>query len=111
MYTATKQPGKFQANRSELLADVLNKIVQNGDQTDEIGDCDTTGHYARIEGKRFSYLLETDSNGFATYQIVPKSEIEMVWQSVLTNVMQLEEGEGEGEERERERRNNHENKT
>lgn len=90
MYTATKQPGRFEANRSSLLAEVLNNIVGNGFASDEIGDCETTGHYARIDGKRYSYLLETDSNGFICYQIVPKTEIENVWASVVKNVEQLQ---------------------
>ena len=92
MYTAIRFPGKYQADRSELLAKVLESMVNEGRSSDEVGDCETTGHYARIDGKRYSYLLETDNQGFVTYQIVRKYEIESVWEHVVKTVEELKGG-------------------
>lgn len=64
MYTAQRRPGKYEGNRSQLMARVVDNIVSNGCADEELGDVSWFGHYAMVIGRRYTFLVYTDSNGF-----------------------------------------------
>ena len=64
MHTSKPSPGKYEGNRSQLVARVIDNLVGNGFADAELGDVDTFGYYAMVVGKRNTYLLSQDSQGF-----------------------------------------------
>ena len=66
MYTINRHPGKFEGNASQLVAEVLHNVTLDGGYDRECGDVETTW-YALINGKRHSWIVAEDSQGFVTY--------------------------------------------
>jgi len=63
MYSLTKYPGKFESNRSQLMAEIVSNRVNEG-FGETVGEIDTFGFYAYVVGKRFAWILSEDSQGF-----------------------------------------------
>lgn len=83
MFTAKKNPGKYEGNSSQLVAQVLDNVIGNGFADEEIGSVDELNHYALIHGKRWSYIVETDNFGFVSYDIGKREEIEKKWEEIV----------------------------
>lgn len=65
-YTQKRYPGKFEGCYSQWLGEVLSNTMPN----DETGDVTETGLWiGLIRGKRKTYLVSEDSQGFVDYAI------------------------------------------
>ena len=64
MHTIKSQPGKFEGNTSQLLARVVYNVIGNGMADAELGESNGFGYYAMVTGKRYTFLLSEDSQGF-----------------------------------------------
>jgi hypothetical protein len=93
MYTQKRVPGKYEGNQSQLLAEVLDNVIGNGFADDEIGECDSMGHFALIHGKRHSYIVETDNFGFVSYVYGPKDKMVKKFEAIVAEYDDMEEGE------------------
>jgi len=77
MYTANPYPGKFEGNRSQLLA----QAVYNA-YADDVCSEEGFGHYALIKGKRYWYILHESDQGFVSVDYGPSSEMLLEWDKV-----------------------------
>jgi hypothetical protein len=93
MYTQKRNPGKYEGNKSQLLAQVLDNVIGNGFADEEIGECDSMGHFALVQGKRYSYIVETDNYGFVSYVYGTKKEMVERFEGIVKDYEELEEGE------------------
>ena len=101
-------PGKFEANENQTIAEKLEKITLNGFHDNELGDVENFGWYALILNfKEFnfqtigkSYIVNQDNYGFFTYtEFETENEAQKAW-SELEN--EYEQYESENEENENE---------
>jgi hypothetical protein len=63
MYALKTYPGKYEGNNSPLLAEVVNRRVNDG-FAETCGDVESVGFFAYVKGKRFHFILSEDSQGF-----------------------------------------------
>jgi hypothetical protein len=77
MYTANPRPGKFEGNRSQLLAKIIYNADANG--ADEVCSEEGFGHYALIKGSRNWYILYESEQGFVSVGYGPSSEMLPAW--------------------------------
>lgn len=69
-YTEKRHPGKFEGCYSQWLGEVLYNATLEGWQSDETGDVQETGLWVGlVKGKRKTYLVSEDSQGFVDYAI------------------------------------------
>ncbi|MGL5936215.1 MAG: hypothetical protein ACRCZI_11415 [Cetobacterium sp.] len=83
MYTTKLRPGKFEGNRSQLLAQVIYQASLDG-ANDELGDTDGFGFYALVQGKRYAFILCEDTQGFVSVQYGDKSKMMRMWAELET---------------------------
>lgn len=81
MYTLHPHPGKFEGNRSQLLSKVVYEWSRDG-MCELIGNSETFGYYAYIEGKRYHYILSEDSQGFVDVDWGSPGTMAKKWQII-----------------------------
>lgn len=83
MYSENGTPGKFEGNASTLPAQVLYDVLGDGMETEAFGTVNLGGYHALIEGKRYSFIVIEDSQGFFTVLDVGlPDEILALWESL-----------------------------
>jgi hypothetical protein len=79
-YTKQHHPGKFEGCYSEWLGEVLYEVTMLTGEDESLGEVDGFGWYALIHGKRWSWIVHEDSQGFFDYdQYKSKMEAVSVW--------------------------------
>jgi hypothetical protein len=64
MYTKATRPGKFEGNRSQMLAEAVYDASLNGPDR-EAGDVSELGWWAgMVVGKRYTFIITEDNDGF-----------------------------------------------
>lgn len=83
-------PGKFEMNRSPLMAELVYSASMNG-VIEQAGDVSAAGYACRLDGKRHSFIVEEDSGGFVYVQAFPLGDQAYfdTWEKL---VQSLEEG-------------------
>ena len=81
MYTKNGYPGKFQGNRSQLLAEVAYTASLDGCNR-ELGDVDGFGWYGYLHGNQYRYIIHEDSQGFVTVDHGSPVEMDKDWQRI-----------------------------
>ena len=86
MYTKyeNRQFGKYEANKSEWLAQILHEITLNDGHSDEVGDVNTYGWFALIKGKLHDYIVCEDNRGFFSYYIMDRDHI--LWDDLVDSL-------------------------
>ncbi len=74
MFTAKPMPGKFEGNRSQLLAQVVYNASLGGNLEWEAGDVDLGGWYGLVLGKQHDFLIELDNHGFVAVEVLKKAD-------------------------------------
>jgi hypothetical protein len=90
MYTAKPYPGKFEGNRSQLLAQVVYNADMDG--ANEVCSEEGFGHYALIKGKRYWYILHENEQGFVSVDYGPSSEMLPEWDKVQAAYSEFVQG-------------------
>lgn len=77
MYTSKPRPGKFEGNRSQALAQaVYDSTLSSAEwEYEEFGGGNSGAWAAIVLGRRISYLMDVDSNGFVQVWIFENHEI------------------------------------
>ena len=84
MYTINKDPGKYEGNRSEQIARVLNNICNDSGHSDEISFYDIiVDWYGLIKGRKYYFICHEDNDGFFTYDIYSISEGRSLWSGLV----------------------------
>ena len=95
MKTLSRHPGKFEACPSEFVARTLYEITMNGGHDEEAGDVESTGWYALIQGKRYGFIVEENSQGFFTYEVFPMASLAIAaFEKIAEDVNRLLDTEG-----------------
>ena len=69
MYTQNRRPGRFEGNRSQLLAEVAYKTSLEWFH-DCAGSITSWGvFYALLHGRRYSFIVEEDEQGFVSVTV------------------------------------------
>lgn len=82
MRTITPDLGKFEGNRSQMIARAVHNTVGNGGASCELGDVQDFGYYALVTGKRYTYILEENDQGFVHVAIFSHSEGLEKWEQI-----------------------------
>ena len=83
MYTRKPTMGKFQGNSSEMLAKAVYNASMDG-CCETLGDDDTIGFYAYVQGKRHDYILKENSQGFVYVEYGPPVEMKVKWAEIAS---------------------------
>lgn len=85
------KPGKFEMNRSPLMAELVYSASMHGVE-EQAGDVSIVGYACRIDGKKHSFIVEEDCAGFVYVQAFPLGDKAYfdTWEKL---VQSLEEGE------------------
>lgn len=78
MHSIAHHPGKFEANASPLLAETIYAKTCDG-WGESLGDTEGFGYYHYIEGKRYGFILNEDSQGFVYVDSYPKAQACKEW--------------------------------
>lgn len=81
MRTLTPYPGKFEGNESQLMAQAVYQASLDGTD-EELGDVDNFGWYGLVKGKRYSFILSEDSQGFVTVNYGTHAEMKAQWDKI-----------------------------
>lgn len=81
MHSIQHHPGKFEANPSQLLAETVYTKTCEG-WGESLGDCETFGYFSYIEGKRYGFILNEDSQGFVYVDSYPKAQAQAKWKAI-----------------------------
>ena len=81
MYSLQHHPGKFEANPSQLLAETVYAKTCDG-WGHSLGDSETFGYFHYVEGKRYGFILNEDSQGFVYVDTYPVAEAKERWQAL-----------------------------
>ena len=85
MYTKVNRPGKFEHNKSQMVAGILLDICNDGSHGDEIDFGELyTDWYGLIKGKRNYFIVHEDNNGFFSYDALPLEEGLSLWEGLLS---------------------------
>jgi hypothetical protein len=89
-------PGKFEGNEDQDVAEVLYDATMNGMQDEEVGDVSETGMWSGIfrgvevrdgelqDGFPGGYIVQEDEQGFFTYtEFDDDEELEKSWEWIL----------------------------
>lgn len=79
MYTEKRNPGKFEACESALMAEILSQCNMD----DEIGTVMEGEWYGLIRGKSYWFIVEEDSQGFVQYRAGKPQEIKHAWDEIV----------------------------
>ena len=84
MYTQQPHPGKFEGNRSQLVAQVVYNATP-----DEVCSEEGFGHYALVKGRKNWYILHESDQGFVDVEYGPSGEIMPAWDRIQSEYSQF----------------------
>jgi hypothetical protein len=104
------EPGKFEGNEDQDVAEILYDATMNGMQDEEVGDVSETGMWSGIfrgvevrdgelqDGFSGGYIVQEDEQGFFTYtEFEDDEELEKSWEWILDQDREMR-GEEEDDE-------------
>ena len=92
MYTEKPYPGRFEGNSSQLVAEVVSNVVDNGFALSELGNVESFGYWAFVKGKRYGFILSQDNNGFVTVSHGALAQAQAQWEKVEQEYKEFCEG-------------------
>lgn len=78
-------PGKYETNKDETLAEILDGIIGDGFASEELGSVDELGHYAKVEHENRFFIVNTDSDGFVDCE---EYETETAREAIWTEIVE-----------------------
>jgi hypothetical protein len=73
--------GKFQGNASYKMAEAVYNASLDG-CCEQLGDVEGFGFYALVEGKRYGFIMNENSQGFVSVDYWPIAEAREKWAAI-----------------------------
>jgi len=83
MYTEHPYRGKFEGDCSQKMTEVVYNASLNG-FGDNLGDVADFGHYSLVVGKRYTFIVHEDNQGFVTVNSYSHDKGAKRWSEIET---------------------------